>query len=231
VLERQLLLIVHILLLVAWLGVDVGVFTSSFFIRRRELPGLARVELRRVMRSLDLAPRVSVVLTIPVALGLAQAAGFASVPAWILLAVATVAVLWAGGLVWLFARTDTLGHPRFDDARAAGAFAKVDLGLRLAALGFFAATGVHSLVSPDGLWQATFLSWKALLFAVTIAAGVRIRYAARPFGVALREIVERGESEAALQRMDGAMAGVYPMVLTIWGSLVMMTVLAVVRPA
>ena len=228
--DRSLLLIAHILLLVAWLGIDVGVFTSSFFIRRRGLSPDARTELRRVMRGLDLAPRLSLVLTMPVALGLADATGLATIPTAALSAVTVLSLLWVAGMVWAFRRVDVLGRPTRQDARAAAIFTRADLALRIAAIIGFGGAGFLSLVGTSEIFRADFVALKALLFASTVTAGLRIRSSARPFGPALRTVVTQGEDEAQLRIMDASMRRVYPAVLYIWGSLVVMTMLGVLRP-
>jgi hypothetical protein len=71
----EALLVVHILLLVAWLGVDVGVFYTSFVLRREGLATETRRQVRRIMVTLDVSPRISLILMIPVGLGLAYLTG------------------------------------------------------------------------------------------------------------------------------------------------------------
>lgn len=221
----------HVLLLVAWLGIDVGVFAGSFVIRGRSLPGGARVELRRLMRGLDLAPRLSVVLTIPVGLGLADSVGVLSAPAWLLTAVTAVAAVWCGGILWAYRRVDPLGRPRTaSPARRGTWFARADLVLRVSAIATFGATAAHSLLSGGGVWAEGYIAWKALLFATTIAAGLVIRSAARPFTPALRRVVLDGPSEGDLAVMDRSMHAVYPAVLYIWTTLVVITAIAIANP-
>lgn len=226
---RNFLLVVHILLLVAWLGIDVGVFTSSFFIRRRGLSSDARVELRRLMRGLDLAPRLSLVLMMPVGLGLADVAGYATVPTLVLLPVTVVTLAWTALSVWSFCRLTVLGTPR--PGPSTGWFRQLDLVLRLSAIAGFGGFGVASLVGASEVFAADFVAIKAVMFATLVLAGLRIRLAAAPFSPALRAVVETGESEDQLAVMDAAMRRVYPAVLYIWGGLVVMTFVAVYRPS
>lgn len=221
------LLILHILLLVAWLGIDVGVFSSSFVMRRPNMSTETRLTVRRIMRSLDLAPRVSLILMIPVALALTHATGFGlnGVPDWLLWLVGVGGLTWAGVSVVSFRATGPTGTaPEW-----AASFARVDGGLRGAASAFFLATGVWSLVG-DGPWNAPWVAWKAAIFGAIIAMGLWIRVAARRYHPALADLLENGESEERLARVNEKIRGVYPPVLLIWSSLVLMTVLAVVRP-
>ena len=91
---RNLLLVLHLLQIVSWLGIDVGVFYSSFVMRRPGLSTDARHQMRKVMVTLDLAPRISLILMIPSGLGLAYVSG---------LGFATVDSTTAETVLWLVA--------------------------------------------------------------------------------------------------------------------------------
>ena len=227
---RSLLLAVHILLIIAWLGIDVGVFTSSFLIRRRGLSSDARIELRRLMRGLDLAPRLSLMATPLVGTSLASTVGFIDIPGWVIPLLTVVTVTWLAGGVWSYRRLDEVGRPRHDDASRARLFARVDLSLRVVIIAFFGLTGAVGIATGGGFWGANFLAIKSLLFAITVVAGLWIRKAAKPFTPALWAVLDEGESEEQLRTMDAAMRAVYPGVLTIWIALVIMVFVATVRP-
>jgi hypothetical protein len=221
------LLILHIMLLVAWLGIDVGVFTSSFVMRRPNMSTETRMTVRRMMRALDLAPRVSLILMIPVAIALAHVTGFglAAAPDWLLWAVGVGGLVWAGVSVVSFRATGPTGvAPSW-----AASFAKVDGALRAAASLFFVSSGVWSLTG-GGPWNAGWVAWKSLIFGVIIAMGLWIRVAARRYHPALADLLENGESSERLAAVNERIRGVYPPVLLIWSSLVVMVILAVVRP-
>jgi hypothetical protein len=227
---RSVLLALHIILIIAWLGIDVGVFTSSFLIRKRGLSGDARVELRRLMRGLDLAPRLSLMATPLVGTSLASTVGFIDIPSWVIPLLTVVTVAWLAGAVWSYRRLDEVGRPRRDDAAPARIFGRVDLSLRAAIIAFFGVTGVVGIATGGGFWGAPFLAIKSLLFSITVVAGLWIRRAAKPFTPALWAVLDEGESEKQLQTMDSAMRAVYPGVLTIWIALIIMVFVATVRP-
>ncbi len=225
--SAPVLLILHILLLVAWLGVDVGVFSSSFVMRRPNMSTDARLTVRGIMRSLDLAPRISLILMIPVAIALAHTTGFGLVgtPDWLLWLVGLGGLAWAGASVVSFVATGPTGTaPKW-----ASSFATADGALRGIAAAFFFATGVWSLLG-DGPWNASWVAWKSLIFGAVIAMGLWIRVAARRYHPALADLLENGESEERLARVNKKIQGVYPPVLLIWLSLVLMVILAVFRP-
>jgi len=221
------LLTIHILLLVAWLGIDVGVFTSSFVMRRPNMTTETRLTVRGLMRNLDLAPRISLILTIPVALILTRSTGWglADVPEGLLWVVAVAAIVWAGFSVVSFRATGPTGSAPAWAAR----FATVDWSLRAAASAFFIVTGVASLTGT-GIWGANWVAWKATLFGAIIAMGLWIRGAAKAYHPALAELLNEGESPERLAAVNQKIRGVYPPVLLIWSSLIVMVILAMYRP-
>ncbi len=227
---RDGLLILHILLLVAWLGIDVGVFYGSFVMRRPGLTPEARAQVRKMMTSLDLAPRLSLILMIPVALGLARVSGFGfgtadpTLIAALLWAVTILALVWVAASVWAFRRRqEEPTDERLDS------FNRSDISLRILASVAFVVMGVTSL-SVQVPFAPTWLALKALLFGVVIAAGLWIRVAAARYRPALTELLELGETPERLAAVNSSIPGVYPAVLFVWGALVVMVILAVARP-
>jgi hypothetical protein len=225
--QAPVLLVVHILLTVAWLGVDVGVFTSSFVMRRPNMTTETRLTVRSIMRNLDLAPRLSLILMIPVAVGLSHQTGWGlqDTPEWVIWVVFGAGIVWAGASVAAFRATGPTGRAPSWAAR----FAMADGLLRGVASAFFLVTGIWSLVG-DGPWHVDWLAWKASLFGSIIAFGLWIRVAARRYHPALAELLEEGETPERLARLNRDIRGVYPPVLLIWSLLVVMIVLAVARP-
>ncbi len=222
----SLLLILHILLLVAWLGIDVGVFTSSFVMRRPGLSTQTRTTVRRLMLSLDLAPRLSLILMIPVALGLSRATGWgwADIDESVFWIVGLLGAVWAGLSVVSVRRGIVGSVPNWVNR-----FSSLDQGLRGLASLFFLISGLWSLMG-DGPWLAGWVAWKSTLFGVIISLGLLIRRAAGRYRPALLELLEQGESPQRLALVNRRIRGVYPLVLAVWVLLVAMVILAVVRP-
>lgn len=228
--SRNLLLVIHILLLVAWLGIDVGVFYSSFVMRRPGMSTEARHHVRHVMVTLDLAPRLSLILMIPAGLGLAHVSGlgFGGLDPGLITAllwgVTVAAVAWALATVWAF-------RARRDQASPEGVatFDRLDWWARIAASVAFLGMGISSLAIASP-FAPTWLAWKATLFGLIIAAGLWIRLAARRYRPVLGELLTHGESPERLAAVNRAIRGVYPAVLSVWTGLVVMVFLAVFRP-
>ena len=228
--SHDLLLVLHILLLVSWLGIDVGVFYSSFVMRRPGLSTDARLQVRHVMVTLDLAPRVSLILMAPVGLGLAHVTRFGffrydpgavAVALW---AFTVISVVWAVGTVVIFLKRQSA-----PTAASVTVFDRFDWAARMVvALGFLI-IGIWSF-SADGPLGPTWLAWKATLFGLIVLAGLWIRIAARRYRPALADLLENGESPERLARVDATIRGVYPAVLSVWSGVVVMVFLSVFRP-
>lgn len=223
------LLTLHILLLVAWQGIDVGVFYSSFVMRRRGLSVETRQTVRRIMTTLDLAPRVSLILMIPVSLALAYASGWGfagwstTVLVPLLWLTTAVGLAWAAFTVWAFLRR------RDGSTGSLLLFDRFDWTARAVTSVAFLALGVASLAG-HGPFPALWLAWKSTLFGFIVAAGLWIRLAARRYRPHLESLLEHGETEERLARVNASIRGVYPPVLVVWSGLVVMVVLAVAKP-
>jgi hypothetical protein len=225
-----LLKALHILLIVTWVGMDIGVFTSTFWIRNRKLSPETRLQIGRLAGLLDMGPRSSLILIFAVGLILTASGGWglqlgAATPLVVGLGVALCLVwLWA---VWqqrfalgALAAGRELGKRTFFVHR----FRVFDLHLRIAlALALIAAAFLPIV-------RVAWLDWKVGLFGVIILAGVGIRLVADDFPIALGEIARNGSAPALEARLDRSLRNAYPLVLSLWGLIVVMTVLAVAKP-
>ena len=228
VLSDAPLRLVHIFLLVLWLGVDLGVFYTSIVLRRAGLSDETRIVLTRLLTFIDLGPRLSLLFMAPVALGLAYASGLGldefgagamNALFWGTLAVACV---WG----WALLRN----HHLMDAGQMGTPFQRryrlADKALRVALIAFFLVTGIQSLVG-DGIWEAGHVAWKAIVFAIVIAAGEWIDYAFRDFPAAFGELLEKGETPERLARFDRSITAAYPPVLTLYGGVIVLAILGV----
>jgi|SRR5690625_1657684 len=225
----SLLKYLHILLFVAWLGIDVGVFSSSFIVRRRGMSNETRVVLRRLMRALDLAPRLSLILMIPVATSLAYTTGkgLDGAPEAMFPVLAGLAVLWVLASLWVFKSLGLMSHET--DTRVCArvrVVGNIDLSLRAVFSAIFIAFGVAYMFG-SGPWHVQTIAWKSTLFGIVIACGIWIRIGGKDFGPALAMVLHENAGESALIRMDRAMYRVYPAIIWIWVSLLVMAAIPI----
>ncbi len=226
-----LLKALHILLIVTWLGMDIGVFTSTFWIRNSRLSPETRLQIGRLANLLDMGPRSSLILILAVGVTLTAMGGwgFPMLGTATPIVVAVIAVLC---LVWLWAvwqqhlafaaitRGQSLGRRAF----FVHGFRTFDLYLRVVlALALIAA-------ALSGQSVAAWLNWKIALFGLIVLAGVAIRLVADEFPAALAEIAREGSTAAREARLDRALRNAYPLVLGLWSLIAVMTFLAVAKP-
>jgi len=207
--------LLHILLLVYWLGADVGTYYASRFVADARLSSAARATAAKIMLGVDLLPRVAMPLMLASGVHLAAAMGA--------LAWAWPALVWQAG-AWLLcgawlAMVLAIHH----HSAGPGWLVRVDFWFRVAL-----AAGLVLAVAGALLWQRPpLLPWlaiKLLAFAATVACGLMIRVKLRPFGPAFAQIM-RGGSEAVMTvantTLAASIAGCKPFVWAIWALLVL----------
>jgi hypothetical protein len=227
-----LLKALHILLVVTWLGMDIGVFSSTFWIRNRALSPETRLQIGRLAGLLDMGPRSSLILMLAIGLiltllgnwGLAILGDLAPL---VVGAVVVVCLVWLWA-VWqqYFAVHDlAAGHDLGSRAFFVRGFRRIDMYVRIA-------LGVVLIVLAvlHAAFPASWLSWKVALFGLVVLAGVGIRIVADQFPIALGEIARLGSTPDREARLDSALLRAYPFVLGIWSVIVVMVVLAVAKP-
>ncbi len=212
------LTIVHVMLFLAWLGVDTGVFYTSWRLRRAGLSAETRLELTRILVVLDRSPRMASLLMVPIALSLAFTGG---------LGLTGVSDAQMNAIFWPIVALMLLvswALVRFERAQATGRldtlFARTYTWvLNVIKVGIFTsflATGIAALAGVDGLWNNDYIAWKAILFACITAAGQWIEHGFRDFAPAFGDLIANGETPERHERFDRAVKGAYPPVLTLY---------------
>ncbi|MGA0706351.1 MAG: hypothetical protein ACO3P8_12445 [Steroidobacteraceae bacterium] len=212
------LLLGHLLLLVFWLGTDIGVFLAARISERDDLGVEARVTVLGLGMVLDRLPRSCLVLIIPSGFLLAQNSGLLALePAWHvamwLLAAAWLALLWTGFLT--------------KDQALQGRCMLANLVLN----------GLMALAAGLGSWwlwaaeQApAWLALKLSAVAAIFAAGVWLDVQFRPAVAAFGEIATGGATSELNDRYRKAIAPVYLSVLTIYALVLVASGLGVFKP-
>ena len=82
----SLIVWLHVLLFVYWLGADLGVFYASRFRRDPQISPESRLLVTRIARDIDMAPRTTLVLMLPSGFTLAATRGYLSFSdSWLIL--------------------------------------------------------------------------------------------------------------------------------------------------
>ena len=206
------LVLLHILLLVYWLGADLGVFYSAGFLTNPALSIETRRTVMKILHFIDLFPRMALVMMLPVGISLALIGGYASVPdGWM---VPVIAAVWAAATAWLVLVIRIYG-------RASPGLTKLDYAIRYLVIAGLVIVAGASFAGVGPIGQgATWLALKLLVFAAIMACGLGIRAVFKPFAIAFGRLVTEGSSPAIESAMKQAQGRVRPVVLTLWAGLV-----------
>lgn len=182
----QLLVFVHIILFVLWLGADVGVFMLGQHFRKREKYDLPqRLVLLQLLVNLDMVPRTAWALMVPLTLTMVDAGGWWDLPGWAL------ALAWAVGGFWLWLVWDAHRH---DQTERAARDRKIESYLTFALTAFYLGLGLISLLQGAPL-APVWLATKALMFGLIFAAAIMIDVAFKPVGPQLGKLIAEGSSD------------------------------------
>ena len=194
----------HVLLLVFWLGTDVGVFLAAKISERATLSVETRATVLGLGMVLDRLPRSALVLIVPTGLVLAANLGLTDPPAaviagiWVLAAV-WLAILWAGFL-----------NPQTTIEKTA---MLVNLGLSAVAALLVGGWGVLLLGDES---VPTWLAIKVLTVGLIFAAGVVLDILFRPAVEAFAAILADGASPERDRAYSKSLAPVYIVVIAIY---------------
>jgi hypothetical protein len=182
----QLLVYLHLLLFVLWLGADVGVFLLGQHFRKRNIYTLEqRIALLKLLVLVDMTPRSAWALMVPLSLSVVDSGGYWDVPTWL------VVLAWAVGAFWLWLVWDSHWH---DQTPRAARNRKVEGWLRWIVGGFYLWLGAQSLL-VDAPLSPDWLAWKALLFGFIFVAAIMIDLTFKPVGAQLGAVLEKGSSD------------------------------------
>ena len=186
-LQYPILVFMHLLLFVLWLGADVGVFLLGQHFRRRQAYSLEqRIALLRLLVEVDMVPRSAWALMVPVSLTVVQVGGYWMLPGWAL------ASAWLIGGFWLWLVWDAHLH---DQTPRAARNRRIESVLRWLLALFYLWLGLASLLQGAPLAPA-WLATKALMFGVIFAAAIMIDVSFKPVGAQLSALLKQGSSDA-----------------------------------
>lgn len=219
-LEYSVLLLLHILLFVYWLGGDLGVFYTSRYVCDPKLSRETRATVAHIMLFLDMAPRICLVLMLPVGVSLAAQIKL------ILLDTFSLAVLWVFSIAWLVL---VVAVYRMENSTLGKRLQQFDMFLRVVIIAVLVWLSLSALAG-HGYISGTWLAFKLLIFALIIACGLAIRVLLKPFGPAFASLMQGGSSPEVESQISQTIRRVKPFVLVIWVGLVIAAALGIFKP-
>lgn len=220
-LDLGLLALVHVLLLVYWLGGDLGVFYSAGFLIKPELSVATRLTVMKILHFLDQAPRICLVLVMPVGTTLGLRGGYLQFDPMLLWPIWIFSAAWLWMVLTLATRARTPLGQRV---------AKIDLVVRFVVIVALLAASLTSFAGAGPATGSNWLAAKLLIYALLIANGLAIRVAFRPFGPAFGALVQNGSSPEVEATLARAVHRVRPVVLTLWFLLLVEAYLGLAKP-
>jgi len=183
----------HLMLLVYWLGGDLGVFLLARAAKNPELSFAERAFSLRMAMDIDLIPRLCFTLMLPIGLHVTDTGGFALIPSWAFLMSWTISLVWVS---LVFCIHFMQGKPAVTHLNYA------HRGLQIALLVFIGSLGISALIGlgplPGG-WFGT----KIFLFALIFALSIKIDLSFHPIFPAFIKLATEGslpEIESSITR-------------------------------
>lgn len=214
------LVYLHLLLFVFWLGADLGVFVCGQWFRRRDIPLGERIRVLKLLVAIDMGPRTAWALMVPSSLSVLWAGGWWAVPGWLVALSVAVGAGWVA-LVWA-------AHAAEGTARARP-LRRAEGWLKWALTVFYLGLGGVSLAT-DAPLEPDWLAWKALLFGLIFVAAIMIDVAFRPVGAQLGALIRHGSSDAIEVPLRATMDGTRRWVFAVYALLVATSYLGSAKP-
>ena len=201
---------VHVMGLVYWLGADLGVFYSSYYVADDQLSPEARLTVAKILFWLDQAPRIAMPIMLGSGFHLAWRFGTLPLPE------ISVYLSWAVVGVWL--ALVFLLHARGPSAL----LSRIDFGLRILIVVLTAGIASWALATNALVY---WVAWKLLVFAGLVSCGLMIRIRLKPFAAAFAALARGTPGSGDNQTIREVFASTRPFVVAIWIGLIVNTLL------
>ena len=206
----------HLVGFAYWLGADLAVFYSSYYVVNEKLSPEVRTTTAKILFALDQVPRICMTMTLP--LGVHLAWRFGALP----ISGDTVALIWLVCLAWL-AMVITLHVAKPSPAKVI--LTRFDFWFRTVIALALIAIGVAALT---GAWQTPdYIAWKLAIFGGLVACGLIVRIKLSDFGPAFAAIAAGNVSDEANAAIRRSLGGTRPFVIMIWIGLLLSTALGI----
>ena len=218
-LTYSLVLFLHQVLFVFWLGPDIGVFMWSTKATNPELTPAQRVSAGRIMRMIDIIPRVCMSLMLTVGGVLTEMMGIEH-PWWQMVGI------WLLGPIWLALTLMTF----FRQGSAQGQqLAQLDQLFRWAVIATVLASVAFSVIT-DRLAATPWVTGKLLIFAAVVFFGLMMKARLAPFVAAIDKLDAEGPTPELDQTMADSVAGARAFMFAAWIGLAMAAGLGIAQP-
>ena len=210
----------HLVLFVYWLGPDWGVYVTTHYVCKPELPIEERRRFLTAMLWIDLVPRSCLILMFPVGLTLSDSLALSPISGtWL-------GLVWAAFLAWLVLSWAVY----LKKGPGSGSiFRAIDNRIRWVVAPVLVAAGAVSLVLDVG-FGSNWLGLKVMLFGVLVYLGLWLRSYVADLATGFERLAAEGstpEVEAIFSTMLGRSKKV---VYLFWGTSLALAFLGLAKP-
>lgn len=216
-----LLVVAHVLLFAYWLGADWGVYVTSRFVADGRLSLEERRRFLQAAFRIDLLPRISFTMLLPVGVQLAAYYGAWPFPA------AFVPAVWVFASAWMV--LNVLGYLR-SGTPAGDRIRALDQNIRLVMSPVLVGTGLWSVATGYPV-APLFIALKITVFGVMIVVGLVLRAIMKDWAIGFRRLATEGPGAAVDELFQGSLARARYVAYFMWSLSGVMAVLGVVKPA
>jgi hypothetical protein len=215
-----ILLFVHIMSLVFWLGTDVGVFVLGKFAQNSDYTVDQRLLLLKVALILDMFPRVFMVFSLPTGFQLATELG--AIPSNL----AVTAGVWVFSAFWLAVVLTGLAR---HDAPIGQAAKKVEKLIHFVLLAVLVWAGLASLLTGSPI-AVSWVAAKIMLYALLLVVMQLLERAFMPAVLGFAALESTGASAELDGQIRSGMDRTYVWVLAIYAIVLISAFLGVAKP-
>lgn len=217
---QGILIFVHILLLVFWLGTDIGVFVLGKFAQNPAYQVEQRLLLLKVGLILDMFPRVCMVLMIPTGYQMAVNLGAIDPGQYVSEGVWGFSIIWLAVVLTGMARQD----------QPVGVTAKrIEKMILYILLVLLVWAGLASLINGAPI-ATPWLAAKIMMYAMIIISVLLLEKVFFPAVAGFARLEQEGSSPELEQQIRGGMDKTYVWVLAIYAMVVVSAYFGVLKP-
>lgn len=212
----SLVLFLHQVLFVFWLGPDIGVYMWSTKVTNSELSPAQRVSAGRIMSAIEIIPRVCMSLMLTAGGVLTELKGIEH-PWWQMVAIWGLGPVWLGLTLFVYSSGGLERYQRLDTWFRWAVIASV-----IVSVGYSLAT--------ERLVGYPWVTAKLLLFAAVVFFGLLMQQRLRPFKSALGKLEADGPDEQVDETLRGCVARARVFMFASWIALALAAGLGTFQP-
>jgi len=215
--EILFLKFLHMIGFAYWLGADLGVFYSSYYVANAKHSTDVRMATAKILFALDQAPRMCMTMMLPLGIHMIWRMGIVRFDATVM------ALIWVLCFAWL-AMVITLHVSKPSSAKTM--LTRFDFWFRLILALDLIVTGLAALLT-DAIAMPHWVALKIAIYGGLIACGLIVRIKLKPFAPAFAAMASGNPSDADNEAIRKSLAGTRPFVIAIWVGLLASTALGV----